>query len=1151
MQTVQQAIYQAQVKGKEQIDALAQSLGVVAAREEKVTAATTATERSFERLIGQLNPAIRANQQYQATLERLQRYEEAGIGTAQQRALAIELARRRFQQAGVANDNFGRSAELAGRRSGALGNSLGQLSFQINDVVSGLAMGQKPMQIFAQQGGQIFQIWQMNRNLFTDLKEAIAAMALRLATALGPLGLLSVGLLAAGAAAAAFYELTKKEGPTTEKLLEEHNRLLGVIKDSYDKVTRSAANWNEQSRDVTRLQLVQQQIDIQQKLGQELEKQSRKFLEIDFGNSGGGQFAYRVKEQYKIFEDAIYKLAEGYQKGEPNVRAFNDEVARIAFAFGLASPEIQKLGAEMIASLGDASKFSNALKQIKEAFDLLAGRPLARGNSLGIDIGSQVNAYEQLIQRAKDRNKELEEEAKYAGMASSSVAQLKLQHDAERAAKQAGVKVNQAELDQIKQELALRTKLRDIANVRADIEFSRKTLGLSPEDVQIAERLKSIYGNDVPAALNSTEAAQMRVVNRAREMKDAFQGAAETLVSGLMQGKSVMSSLTGAASQLTQRLASTNLNRFLGGGSLFGNENLMSGQGAMGIGAAGLGGYQSGSPLGGALSGALAGATFGPVGAVVGGLVGLAGGLFGKSDKAEEARKKQIEEAKQAWAGMRLDWQKFLATSDGGMVGALRERQITLQNQLQQYVLVLEKMGDTVTRTQAFVAYYNTINRALFDFAASFKDTITAFSAGGGSQSYFGGINAAKSVIDQAKSFLDDVAYFNAQPGWSGDPAGMMNDARKATQDFVLSVVGVAPDISDVAKRIAELTGAAGEVKRALADMGMTASEAATAVNENLTASMADLAKTFTDGIQSELNSALGQGYLNDLASLIQKVNQQRADAALLGVDTTLIDRYFAVQAQKIVDDAGLVGDAFDDLIVTFPQLVDVVTKAASSILAEYQKSLLIGQYSTLSPAEQLARAKTEFEAAVTRVNAEGSSDNQSALQAASQTYLDQARAFYASGAGYAAAFDAVQQALSAITGLSFAKGGLVPGFAAGGMIGNGIYGVDSVRARYAGGGDVMLAGGEFVNRAASVNAQTMPVLSYINSNGRLPTNDNGVADYGPVLTNLTRVTADGFNNQTSALLEELQALRREVRSLREEQSRNSPRRAPGKTHAA
>ncbi|WP_232302621.1 tape measure protein [Elstera litoralis] len=68
------------------------------------------------------------------------------------------------------------------------------------------------------------------------------------------------------------------------------------------------------------------------------------------------------------------------------------------------------------------------------------------------------------------------------------------------------------------------------------------------------------------------------------------------------------------------------------------------------------------------------------------------------------------------------------------------------------------------------------------------------------------------------------------------------------------------------------------------------------------------------------------------------------------------------------------------------------------------------------------------------------------------------------------------------------ATGGIIPGYAKGGAVGNGVWGVDSVRARYAGGGDIALAGGEFVITAPSVNQNTLPFLQSINSTGRLPT---------------------------------------------------------------
>jgi hypothetical protein len=62
------------------------------------------------------------------------------------------------------------------------------------------------------------------------------------------------------------------------------------------------------------------------------------------------------------------------------------------------------------------------------------------------------------------------------------------------------------------------------------IDFAGKTAWLSSDDVAIATQLKGIYGNDVPAALNSTYAAGIRVNNAFKEISSAIE---TNLTSGL------------------------------------------------------------------------------------------------------------------------------------------------------------------------------------------------------------------------------------------------------------------------------------------------------------------------------------------------------------------------------------------------------------------------------------------------------------------------------------------------------------------------------------------------------------------------------------------------------------------------------------------
>lgn len=138
--------------------------------------------------------------------------------------------------------------------------------------------------------------------------------------------------------------------------------------------------------------------------------------------------------------------------------------------------------------------------------------------------------------------------------------------------------------------------------------------------------------------------------------------------------------------------------------------------------------------------------------------------------------------------------------------------------------------------------------------------------------------------------------------------------------------------------------------------------------------------------------------------------------------------------------------------------------------------------------------------------------------------------AFASAGSGkeydmLARAYTEILKSLMPKSGMQF--GGIVGAYADGGIVGNGIYDRDSVLARYAGGGNIALAGGEQIIRATSVTATTRPFLDHINRTGTVPSNDN------------------------SAVAAELRALRAEVAALRAERKEGDKVVAAGAQHVA
>jgi hypothetical protein len=270
------------------------------------------------------------------------------------------------------------------------------------------------------------------------------------------------------------------------------------------------------------------------------------------------------------------------------------------------------------------------------------------------------------------------------------------------------------------------------------------------------------------------------------------------------------------------------------------------------------------------------------------------------------------------------------------------------------------------------------------------------------------------------------------------------------------------------------------------------------------------------DGAGFDTSSVAGQIAQFDAQAMQTRADEaEKGNGAILALETSL-----AKQRQAIVEKGN---------------------QAIAKTMNDFLNSIKTGASSILSPEDQLKYAQSRFSSDVTA----GQGGDENALNrvtADAQSLLDIAKAFYASGTGYATIYQGVTDAISGLAGQSNIKVGTLaantataavdpataayenlqkvaagfgtsptPGMADGGYVGNGRYGVDSVLAKFAGGGNIALAGGEHVTRSNSVNAATRPALDYINRTGKTPGNDN-----------LERILAQGFNGLEASLGEKL-----------------------------
>ncbi|MEH2476250.1 hypothetical protein V1281_002581 [Nitrobacteraceae bacterium AZCC 2161] len=759
------------------------------------------------------------------------------------------------------------------------------------------------------------------------------------------------------------------------------------------------------------------------------------------------------------YDMAILKLKQGQDGFTLSTKDYNRAVSALDLDKSAA-----QIGAR-VGALGAAATVTDLLTQKNVALAQaqrnganLTPTEIANQQRLVIEQANGVGAVNAQIDAVKVQSATI-------GMSAGAAAEYTAIQTKMNEAIRAGSPLNvQQEAELRKSAAALREETQAAAKrqINDQIKEDRQTIGFAPEDQQIAQALKQLYP-DITERMNSTEAAQMRLNNQMREMKDISSGFANDLVGGLMRGEDAMKAMGTAATNLIQKLGSKQLSNFMNGGDFFGKQDLNSAQGGLTVASAGVSAYQSGNAATGALSGAMAGATFGPAGAVVGGAAGLIGGILG----ADAQQRAKLEAAQKAWKEAGPAFQKFLTEMSGGVQGDLAT---TFQNQFQVAHDLAVKAWDAhdfsaiTTIYESLAASYQ---RQAKNFMATFDASLKGMADGLGLNSPFlGAVNTVKTQLAAMQGFIDDARVSTGtlnggiepttgqlKPLASADMIAVINEAQaKATaaaETYLLSLLQTAPALSTVQTALQNMNGTAAALQTSLVQLGMSSESAAAEIRDGVSKALDAIKSQFQESLSGRLNAANGQGFLNDAAAVVKQHQQDMADAASLGIDPSQVNAVFHAEAQKIVDDAALVGDAFNNFLIQFPQLAGVVDQSSATLaqaaadqakaaqdaadsikkalndtaayvqqigktIRDYLNGLRAGSSSTLNPQDKLNAAQAQFNAQFALAQA-GDRAALGTITQYSDTLLGAAKEFYGSAAGYSAIFTDITSKLQSI----------------------------------------------------------------------------------------------------------------------------------------
>ncbi len=321
--------------------------------------------------------AVKATGDLQKLTTAAQGAEKAVAGLGGQAQTAGGAINKAGNEAGQTASSLGQIASSSGSAVAAIGRQttvintgtaavrqhrqqLTQLSFQLNDIATGLASGQSPFTVLAQQAGQLVQVAQMGDGGVAGTFRRIAISVAALAT---PANVAGAAIVALGAGFLAYTALSREKLQSVDDALKGHTDLIARIKGAYGEASVAAEAYGRESKSVLSAQL---QADIRG-----LQEQI-KAANAEFNNSITAQQSYSksgmgprvVSGEFAPFKAEIDALRQSAVDGLPEIQRFRDEIAT-KIATEPATSSVRKLGEELLASTDKLSTLDGKLGQAR------------------------------------------------------------------------------------------------------------------------------------------------------------------------------------------------------------------------------------------------------------------------------------------------------------------------------------------------------------------------------------------------------------------------------------------------------------------------------------------------------------------------------------------------------------------------------------------------------------------------------------------------------------------------------------------------------------------------------------------------------------------------------------------------------------------
>lgn len=336
----------------------------------------------LEKLRARYNPVFAAVKQYQSSVVSIQQAHRLGAISAEEMTAAIQRERKAtLDSIAAIKQRNGAIASMRPAKSGPGSFQTANIAAQFQDIAVTSAMGMSPIQIALQQGTQLSAVF----NEMGKGKAVIQGIGAAFASIVSPVSLVTIGVIAAGAALTQYIMSGSKTKDLTE-VFKAHAESIALVKSAYGDLGSFIQAIRPEDAASQILALKDQLQDFYKVVGDEANRKS------SFGTALLTDLAPLFKEApqaAKTLSDAFINLNKSIRSGTPDLLSFREAMSKIANDASV--PKAIRDEAQALAELKDeVLQAARAIPSVNSALSLMG--------SIAADQVGKINAVKKALE---------------------------------------------------------------------------------------------------------------------------------------------------------------------------------------------------------------------------------------------------------------------------------------------------------------------------------------------------------------------------------------------------------------------------------------------------------------------------------------------------------------------------------------------------------------------------------------------------------------------------------------------------------------------------------------------------------------------------------------------------------------------------------